>query len=484
MDSKNRYFLALYLALVLLATPLNATLPIFILYAAFACAVGWMLGMRSQTMNMSAAAGEKPREKAFLAITIGIFALTRFMPFMRWGWSALGADMGAYYGNWNECFASLAACANAPLALTGYPFHALGFGTQTILIAFHIAASAGIGTAAYLIARDRFGKHAGMASAFAYAVSLPQFLFYWSFFLKMEIAVMLSLFAIHAYAKNPKRAGICAALAGIVHPLTLLPLIGAFMASGIANNKKRHGFIITGAAILVTLAFHTRDLVGYAAYIATYVKGTYGPVQAELFTGHFVGFSFYHNALMLFYVPFALIAIVWCVAEKKIPLIAWYALVNLFLVSTNALFHNRFIVMFDVGSIVLAGTTLSAFALRQKTHAWKRAVLLLMAMLAGYASIQSARMEPLVNRAEFNELLALRGTNGNMPIFANNTVYRQFIAGYTGHPVLLTPFGEEPWKKLPAPSLIYNARRATPFVPADDARFSRVSEHFLKYDPT
>lgn len=476
MNSKNMYLVATYLALVLLATPLHASFGTLMLYFMLACAIGWTLGMHPH--DTTNARGIP------LAIIIGIYALIRLIPFMRWGWSALGADMGAYYGNFNGCFASLKACADIPLAFIGYPLHALGLSTQTLLLILHIAAGVSIGIAIYLIAKDRFGKNAAVWSAFVYAISLPQFLFYWSFFLKMEIAIMFSLFTLYAYARNRKYAGIIfAALAGIVHPVTFLPLAGTLIAAGITDGKKRDAFIITAIATAITLIAYARGLSGYAVYIATYINGTYEPVQAGLFSGHFVGFSFYHDALMLFYVPFALIALVWCIAEKRMPIVTWYALINLALVGTNAVFHNRFIVMFDISCIVLAGTALSAFTLQQKTRIGKGALLIVITMLAGYTLYESVRMEPLVNRTEFSELLALQGKYGAMPIFINNALYRQFVAGYTEHPVIITLFSNEPWKKLSAPSLLYNARRGTPFIPKDDARFSRISERVLEYTP-
>ncbi len=469
------YVLATYLALVLLATPLHATVPIFLLYAALSAAAVWTAGTRPPEKDADGA------DMAPLALPIVIFAAMRLIPFLRWGASALGADMGAYYRNFNACFASLAACAGEPAALAGYPFYALGMGTQAVLIAMHCVAAAALFVGAYRIAESEWGRKPAFWSALALAISLPQFLFYWSFFLKMEISAALSLFALHAYGRKQKRTAAYAALAGMVHPLPLVPLAAALVAAGIADKEKRYAFAVAATGIAATAAFKWKELAGYAGYAASYAKGTYAPAAEPLLTGHFVGFAFYHDALMLFYVPFALLSIAWCVKKGKMPAIGWYALVNLVLISVNAAFHNRFIALFDMGCVIFSGYALAAFARKQKTLLGASALAAIVIFLAAYSLRESARMEPLVNAAEFEELTALQGKYAGMPVFVNSAVYRQFVAGYTEHAVILAPFGEEPWKSFGAPSLVYNARRSTPVNPADDPHFSRISERIFLF---
>ena len=402
---------------------------------------------------------------------------------MRWGPSALGADIGAYYGAWNACFASIASCAGNPLALAAYPLHAAGFGTQAILIAFHLVATAAIGAGTYLLTKERFGAHAALSSLMVYALSLPQFLFYWSFFLKMEIGIALSLFALHAYGTERKRGYAYAALAGIIHPLTVVPLAITLIAAGITDKKKAYAFKTAVLSLIAMAAFHAGELADYGTYATNYAQGTYAPASAALLAGHFVGFSFYHNALMLFYVPFALLAIAWHIKRGALPVIGWYALVNLALISVNAVFHNRFIVMFDISCVILAGYALAAFESRQKTALAKSAFFLIIAALAGYSLYQTARMEPLVNHEEFAELIALQGKYAGMPVFVNSSTYVQFVTGYAGHPAIFNSFNEEPWKSLTTPSLVYNARRSTPINPEKDQHFTRISERIFEYRP-
>lgn len=471
------YVLATYLALVLLATPLHATVPIFLLYALLAAGIFIALGAEPQKTD------EGKTAISVISIPIILLAVTRLIPFARHGQPALGADMGAYYGTWNACFASIASCGNNILALAAYPLHAAGIGTQAILIMFHLLATAAIGIGAYMLAKDRFGARAALWSLMAYALSLPQFLFYWSFFLKMEIGIALSLFALRAYGAERKRGFIYGALAGIIHPLTAVPLTITLIAAGIADKKKTYAFTAAALSLVAMAAFHARELIGYGAYAANYAQGTYAPAASALLAGHFVGFSFYHNALMLFYVPFALLAIAWCVKRGMLPVIGWYAIANLALVSVNAVFHNRFIVMFDMGCVILAGYALAAFENRQNNALKKSCFFIIIALLGWYSLHQSARMEPLVNREEFAELIALQGKYADMPVFVNSGTYVQFVTGYAEHPAIFASFNDEPWKSISMPSLVYNARRSTPVNPENDPRFSRISERILEYAP-
>ena len=471
------HVLATYLALILLATPLHATIWTFLLYATFSAAVIWIIGTRRIAINT-----DSPNRSYFAGV-IALFTAMRIIPFMRWGSSALGADMGAYYRNFNACFASFAECLKEPIAAIGYMPYAIGLGTQTILITFHLAASAAIAIGVYRITKSEWGGKAAFWSVAIYALSLPQFLFYWSFFLKMEIALAASLFSIHAYTQRQKKAGIYAALAGIIHPLTIVPLAATFVTTGIANDTKKYSYIVAATGILAMAATKWNAIFVYLEYALSYARGTYAFTEQSFLAGHFVGFSFYQNSLMLFYVPFALLAIAWLIRHKKLPAIGWYALINLILISINAVFHNRFIVLFDISCIILAGYMIAVFTERLRTPPLKKALVILIILIAGYPLYESARMEPLVNATELKELVTLQGKYGGMPIFINNATYHQLVLGYTKHPTILSPFNEEPWQSLGIPSLIYNARRSTPANPGDDSHFTRVSERIFKYEP-
>ena len=348
----------------------------------------------------------------------------------------------------------------------------------------HLVMALALFIGVYRITKAEWGIQAALWSAFIYAISLPQFLFYWSFFLKMEASIVASLFAMHAYAKKEWRAAIYAALAGIAHPLPIVPLVMAFMITSITNKDARRGFYTSLAGIAGTLIFNGNALKGYSAYVAAYTRGTYAPAAEQFLAGHFVGFSFYHDALMLFYVPFALISLSWCITKNKMPIIGWYALINLAVISVNAAFHNRFIILFDISCIILSGHAFAVFTHKQQKNKVNRILFITaIAFLAVYSLRQSARMEPLVTDAEFNELISMQGNYSTMPLFINSSTYRQFVAGYTNHPVILSSFNDEPWKSLKTASLIYNARRSTPINPKNNSHITQISERFFKYIP-
>jgi len=83
---------------------------------------------------------------------------------------------------------------------------------------------------------------------------------------------------------------------------------------------------------------------------------------------------------------------------------------------------------------------------------------------------------------EFSEIRALEGQFAGMPIFVNNPIYRQFVEGWSGHPTIAGEFSREPWILLSKPSLIYNARRSTPFDPDRDPRAEKISPRLWKYE--
>ncbi len=470
-----------YLALVLLATPLGS--PLTTIFAYWALAGGIFMALSSKKSENE----EKTViPDAMLGIPIAILIISRALPIMRWGGiMGLGADSAAYYLNFNRCLETFASCAATPIALFAYPSSAIGMGPETALITLALCAQAGLAAMLYVAAKEYSSRNAAFWSLMAFALSLPQFLTYWSFFLNMEIAMAFTLCAMVAYQRRSPYAALWATAAGIIHFVTFVPLAITLLGLVIIDKEKqRYGMMILGISLLGTLIYQFPAIAGYAENAASYAVGTYGREKALFLAGHFVNFSFYHSALMLFYLPFALYALAQGIRSEKLSFMGIYALVTIALVALNSIFHNRFILLFDIAAIMLAGETIKIFyGILLRNRVSKACGYLLFLALAGYTLYESARMEPLMDKREFAEVKALAGRYGALPIFVNSPTYRQFLEGYGGHPAIASSFAREPWRTGKTEALIYNARRSGAFEPHGDPRYGKISDRVWKYEP-
>lgn len=467
-----------YLALVALATPFEAPTETVIGFWVLTVATWWILeGKKDEPKR-----GIVPKEA--VVVPIAIIAASRSAPLMKWGWQGLGADSAAYRMNFGKCLETIASCAESPVSLTTYALRAIGIPHDLFAPTIALGVQALLVTAIYCTAKEIFGKGAAFWSTAIFALSVPQFVVYWSLFLNMEVAIALSLFAIIAYEKKSYWAIVMASAAGIFHFVAFVPLAAALIAMVVADKEKRRyaGTVLLASFAIVT-AYQAPHISGYAESAAGYALGALSNGKELFLAGHFVPLSVYHGALMTFYVPLGLIGIVWTIRKKRPEALTAYALMTLALVATRGIFHNRFIILFDIACIIFAGFGMERlWTSTPKTKAngmIASAVALLLALNIGS---QSMRMEPLVGRTEFAEIRALEGQFAGMPIFVNDPVYRQFVEGYSGHPVIAGEFSREPWRLLGKPSLIYNARRSTPFDPDLDPRAERISNRFWKYE--
>ena len=472
-----------YLALVALATPLAAGAGATLAWLALS------LSLLPLMRTVPAPSGMKEKHVATMGIiALIVFAISRALPLLRWGASGLGADIAAYHMSFGRCFAAWSACAAYPVAGIMKPLFMLGVPTDTILITLLIAANAALGIAICAAAWAHFGKEAAAWSGLVFAASLPQFLAYWSFFLSMQIALALGFLGTILWKRRSGWAWAAFLAQGIIHFVTFTPFTLALATSSAlgAGKEGRRGSLAyalktLGIASLGILAYHGRDLMGFAGAAERYATGSYGMESAVLLAGHFVTLDFYHGALILFYIPFALIVCAQSVESRNLLPAALATIMPLMLAASGIIFHNRFLIIFDAMAIMMAGEGMRRFAASQNAVA-KKLVFAACALVCAYAMRESWRMEPLVNAAEFSEIRAIGELKevGEIPVFVNNALYRQFIAGYSGKEVRADAFSRLPWLQTES-ALIYNARRSPPFEPNGDPHYERMGPETLLY---
>jgi hypothetical protein len=353
---------------------------------------------------------------------------------------------------------------------------------QAALFILHAAGTAAAAYGIWLLARRMWGEGAAAMALALAAVSLTQFLAYWSLFIKMTLSLAAAIFALYFAEKGLRlRAGIMAGAAAALHPVAALPLIGAFIARG-AETRNTGPLIIAGLGAAIGGLFHAQSLYGYGSSLIAYATGDIRGKEA-LFAGHFFPLEAYHALLFIFYVPLGLIMLARALSRRRETL-AWYAAIALGLMALHAPFHNRYLILFDAAMILYAAQPLWNLAARACKSAAGCAAMCAIIGLTGYQAMrESARIEPLLTTQEFGELRQAANLYPGLPIALQEPIYRQMVEGYTKHAVIIMETSSAALEKSPIPLLVYNARRRAGEPITESPRIRKLTERFFIYQP-
>ncbi len=408
-------FLA-YLLLIVLATPFSASWPVKIVFWGFSLFLYWIL-----TADLGFRIYDLRFNRWWLLLPLAILITSRLLPFFHWGDFPLGADAAIYLKDY--------------------------FLPPLIIYSLYLVSNFLLAAAVYFLVKKNYGREAAFFSLLIFSLSLSQFLFYWAFLPKMMLGAIFTLIAFYFLKDKPWLAAGAIALTGIVHPPAFLPL---FITTVFFLPLKA-----LLALILVLLA-RGQELLSALYYSEQYLRGA--PETAFLFSGQFVDFDFYAGLLGLLYIPFAAIAVTRMIQSKKITPLVLYFLICLILIFTNFLFHNRFIILFDLAAIILAGPILKDFVLwLWQSRLGKLAVVIVIVIVTANAFYQSWLTEPLINSQELTEIKSLAKLDPEAMIVAGDNLYYSVLYGFSSHKVITS--GELNGLSAKIPAYIYLGRR-------------------------
>ncbi|MCD4759906.1 EpsG family protein [archaeon] len=302
------------------------------------------------------------------------------------------------------------------------------FTTDTILTSILILFTIILALAIYITTKEYTNKSTAILAIVIYSVSLIQFKTFWYMYYKNIIALALLLFSFYAHKKNKTKLFIIlATLTGAIHRPTFYLLGLTFLIYTILNKNKKQN-IIKGIIILALTAlfylgrFSQEILIVFEPLIQGYTQPGQSP-------GTFIDFFTYQYSILP-YLPLAILGLFYLIKNKQFNLITIYTMLSLAIVYFQFFFYNRFIIMLDIGLIILAAIGFSLLIQNKKRLGTIITILLLLS--AGILATQEAiNAKPLISEEELNTIQYLQNTEENAYVMSTTSIYSPYIIGYS-----------------------------------------------------
>lgn len=538
-------FLA-YGALVVAVTPPVVDWPIRLAFYGYAFLVFGIVWGYVRRFGMEPT---DPHREARIIRTVAIAALvflavTRLLPFLRYGEAPLGYDTGFYLSSIDGSIHSI---------LTGYghrnfrallwlPLEWLKIPTVAYLHGLYVLTQFLIAGALVAFCRTmRVSSPVAIAVAALalFAVSLPQFFaFFWMYY-QTELAIAFLLLTLTFLHRRSWLAVVTGAFGVAVHPATFLPFISALVVyviiqlvwsaiRGRALDREITVLLILGIVIVAIARYFEADV---REFVLVYLRGStklYGWFYTNYpqhlqpqFTGLYVNRTIAQLA-DIYLLPFALSGLVLFGAGvlrsrvERFPshfrfLLIWTAVLTTF-VLLPVIYQNRFLIYLDLALIVFAAPAIIAFVRACRIDPARRWLLgiLFLGFTLHAGSVVWAQ-EPQVFPDELREIKSIaRVSESNAYAFAPISMYTPWLMafssrstidpGYLGHNQWTYEMWLEYWngrsdarrhellRMYDRPIYLFLGRGVRPgerharFV-RNDTHFTEVSAYVWRYDP-
>jgi hypothetical protein len=284
-----------------------------------------------------------------------------------------------------------------------------------------------LGIAVYYCAKQYFGKKAAVLSLFFYSISIIQFKTFELFYLKNVLGLALLLAAFYFLKKQKSLFLVLSAgfLAGIHRPTFLLFAI-AFAVYFFTSLKDWKKNLTNGLGILAFVLFF------YWNSFQDSILGYLIPSIENPAGGAFINFFTFQYSI-LFYLPFALLALFLVLLSKKHKELSIVALFLFAVAVFQLLFYNRYLIQLDVFLVLFAGFGFSK-ALDGDFRKPLKFLLVGLVLIASIISIFTIVQEtqPLISRQELEFIKKIPEiTEPNASILTTSSYYSPWILGFS-----------------------------------------------------
>jgi hypothetical protein len=301
--------------------------------------------------------------------------------------------------------------------------------SQTILTTILILSTLFLGIIIYITTKEYSNKTAAIIATIIYSFSIIQYQAFSYMYYRNILGITLAILSIYLYKKDKTKLFILtSALTGAMHRPTFYLLGLTFLIyTTIHKNKKQN--IIRGILILViTSLFYLGQFS--EAILQMFQPVLEGFIQPGQSPGTFIDFFTYQYSTLA-YLPLALLGLFHLIKKKDFNLITLWALISLAIVYFQFFFFNRFIIMLDIGLIILAGIGFSLIIKNYKKIGTIITIILLLS--AGILVTQEAlNTKPLIDNEEFDTIRYLNTTEENSYVMATASLYSPYVLGYSG----------------------------------------------------
>lgn len=368
------------------------------------------------------------------AFIVGIlYSLSRVFWFVRYGVLGFGYDTGIYRhiinGYWEKRGQNLVPFGFA--RITNF-FRWLGIPTDFILIGGYMLAAVLLGVAVYLVLKKNSNRRAGLIGVFLVATSLTQIEFYHWFYFRNLLAAGLVLLAI-AYCDRPWLSGVLLGLVGIIHPISLVPIVCVLVVRMVRNKL----FTVTVLQTLIVAGVIT--LIGNWSEWLLYLKPFWqyrgltskAITTSPEFSGQFISWQQW----LRWSWPYVSIAIpgIW-LARRTLALLWGLGLLAIVGVAVQVLFYRRLVVWLDLAAIIGAAIFVE-YVWQRWRLAWIVAGLCGVGMIV-YASMGLVRYAPAMSQLDWLVMQQLNSLPPQSLVMTITSQYAPWLYGYTNQRII------------------------------------------------
>ena len=333
------------------------------------------------------------------------------------------------------------------------------FSSQTTLTYGFIFFNLILGLSIYFVTKEYFGKQTGLIAFLLYAISIIQFRVFTFMYYKNIIGLSLALWAIYFLKKDKKYLFILfGALTGAFHRPTfyifgLSYLLYVFIGP-LATKPHKYNYKILIDNIFRGIMILVLTSIFYFGFFRQAILPLISPVlqsfvQTGTSPGTFINFFTYQFSTLA-YLPFAILGFFALFKQKKFNMIFFWSLVCAIIVYFQFFFFNRFIIMLDIGLIILSAVGFSIIIKNKKILG--TTILIVMLVSAGFVAYNQANeSRPLIDENELSVIEKLNDVEENAFVMSTSSIYSPWILGYSNRKTIApglfdyNQHGEDEW---------------------------------------
>lgn len=378
----------------------------------------------------------------FLVFIFAVYFLPKWWLLFQYGDLAFGYDTGIYRHIINGYVARAFDLSLPPFGFTAFStlLKWLGTSTDYIMFGWYSIFSIFIFVTWYIVVHNETNKKTALIATFLFAISVTQMEFYVWYYFRQYMALWFVLIAILFWQKRSVLLPLPLVLIGIIHPISLFPLIIFFIFLSIRKKEERIYLVRSlGISIAAIIFLNGFELYAYAktAYVQLFGLEDRRVLQTSEMTGQFISFSSYVFRFGILYIPIALygLYLFW----RKYTVFLSFLIIQLFFVIFGIFFQNRYIVYLDIAIIFFAACALSVSLdeIKNKFILRFSGFLFIVAYMTGMA-VYAMNYMPLISREDFSQIIALHQLPPASLVMTVSSQYAPWIYGYTEH-VIVAP---------------------------------------------
>ncbi|PJE58146.1 MAG: hypothetical protein COU81_02300 [Candidatus Portnoybacteria bacterium CG10_big_fil_rev_8_21_14_0_10_36_7] len=314
-------------------------------------------------------------------------------------------------------------------------FSLIGLSPNQIIYGVYFILHWILGLLLYFLAKKSFGRNAGIATFFIFALSPVQFFSFWFVFLKQSIALIWLFLSLYLLEQDSLTFFIPLILTFFSHRTTTI--ITAFSAIPYAlytsfklNGAKKIYTVIGAITIGIIIWLLNGQVI--IEIIQLLKNGLTGGDLYSLRTGQFISLSQF-LAFVSPYIPLSIAGLYVTIKNKRFNGIFFFTITVLLLVLLRSFFYLRLLVFLDLGIIFYAGVGTSFLITNLKNQ--KTAILITSVWCLTLTIILAnvvITLRPIISQEDLREINKISSLPTDSLVMTESSIYAPWLVGWAG----------------------------------------------------